>query len=309
MTKISENVFVQIEGEPLYSACERSHNNTRVRHRFLHMVNPFFAPPGSEGDKIQRLTFYTMGLAQSLAPAGTVKHVAVTFPEDQISLPPSFLNLKALQRSVLDIAAFRRARRLPLLSDILASGLAAAEDQDYVVYTNVDICLMPHFYGTVQRILNLGFQSLIINRRTIARYGFDPQLLPLMYADQGQSHPGYDCFVFPRRLIDDFVPSNACVGAPGVMRALIYNLVALSESLLIFRDAHMTFHLGDDKTWDVPELMDYRDHNLRCSQDVLNAHSQEPQRRELLRRFREAYLDNKLAPQGELIADHQSIGS
>src|SRR5690349_18998222 len=159
-----------------------------------------------------------MGLAQSFVPSGSVKQVAVTFPDEQISLPPSFTQVKSLSRSVVDMAIFKQVRRLPLLSDILASGLAVAEDQDYVVFTNVDICPMPHFYGTVQRILNLGFESLIINRRTIEKYAFDPQLLPLMYADHGRSHPGYDCFVFPRRLVDLFASSDACVGAPRVMR-------------------------------------------------------------------------------------------
>lgn len=294
MTQISPNVYAQADGESLYAACGQAHHNARTRHRFLHIVNPFFVPPGSEGDKIQRLTYHTMGLAQGFVPPGSVKQVAVAFPDEQFSLPPSFSQVKSLSRSVVDIAGFRQARRLPLLSDILSCGLAVAEDQDYVIFTNVDICPMPYFYGAVQRILNLGFESLIINRRTIEKYAFDPQLLPLMYADHGQSHPGYDCFVFPLRLVDHFASSDACVGAPRVMRGLIYNLVAVSESLLILRDVHMTFHLGDDRTWDLPELMDYREHNARCADGVLNAHNQVPRRRELLQAFRKAYLEAEL---------------
>lgn len=294
MTQISPNVYAQADGESLYTACGEAHHSARARHRFLHIVNPFFAPPGSEGDKIQRLTYHTMGLAQGFVPSGSVKQVAVTFPDEQFSLPPSFSQVKSLSRSVVDIATFKQARRLPLLSDILASGLMVAEDQDYIIFSNVDICPMPYFYGTVQRILNLGFESLIINRRTIEKYAFDPQLLPLMYADNGRSHPGYDCFVFPRRLVDLFASSDACVGAPRVMRGLIYNLVAVSESLLILRDVHMTFHLGDDRTWDVPELKDYREHNVRCADSVLDTQGHAPQRRELLAAFRKAYLDAEL---------------
>ena len=282
MTRISPNVFVQLQGESLYAACERSHRNAQVRHQFLHIVNPFFAPPGSEEDKIQQLTIRTIGLAQAYVPAGTIKPVAVTFPDEFVSLPEALPCLKTLQRSVLDVGSFKLPRRLPLLFDIMACGVAAADDQDYVIFTNADICLMPHFYGSVQRILNLGFESLIVNRRTIAKFSLDPQLLPLMYADYGQSHNGFDCFIFPRRLFDRFVRSNVCVGAPDVMRALIFNLVALSESVLILRDAHLTFHLGDDKTWDSPALMDYFEHNRRCSQEVLAGHAGDHQRRELL---------------------------
>jgi len=296
MTKISPNVFVQMQGESIYAACERSHHNSRVRHRFLHVVNPFFAPPGSEDDKIQQLTIRTIGLAQAFVPTGTVKPVAITFPDEHVSLPQTFPSLKTLQRSVLDVSSFKLPRRLPLLFDIMACGLAAADDQDYVIFTNVDICLMPHFYGSLQRFLNLGFESLIVNRRTIAKFSLDPQLLPLMYADYGQSHNGFDCFVFPRRLFDRFVQSHVCVGAPDVMRALIFNLVALSESVLILRDAHLTFHLGDDKTWDNPALTDYFEHNRRCSQEVLAGHSRDQQRRELLRNFCQAHQENYSVP-------------
>jgi hypothetical protein len=296
MTRISPNVHVQNQGEPLYAACERSHRNARTRHRFVHIVNPFFAPPSSEDDKIQQLTFHTIGLAQSLAPTGTAKAVAVTFPEEHIPLPPSFTRLQTLQRSAPDVGSFQMPRRLPLLFDVMACGLAAADNQDYIVFTNVDICLMPHFYGTLQRILNLGFESLIINRRTIEKYGLDAQMLPLMFADYGQSHEGFDCFVFPRRLFDHFVRSDVCVGAPDVMRALIFNLVALSESVLILCDTHLTFHLGDDKSWAKPELMDYHEHNRRCSYDVLVGQSSDPRRRELLRSFCLAHNERYSVP-------------
>jgi hypothetical protein len=285
MTKISPNVHIQLQGEPLYVAVDRSHQNDSIRHRFLHIVNPFSVAAGSEGDKIQQLTFRTMELAQAQMPPDSVRTVAVMYPEEDVSIPASFISLKTLQRSAQDVGNFKVKRPLPLLFDILACGLAAAEDRDYVVFTNVDICLMPHFYVSLQRILDLGFESIIVNRRTIAKYGFDPQLLPLMYADYGQSHSGFDCFVFPRRLFDGFVRSDVCVGAPHVMRALMFNLVALTRSLLILRDAHMTFHLGDDKTWQSPEFMDYRDHNQRCTQEVLTAHGQDQHRRELLRSF------------------------
>jgi hypothetical protein len=178
----------------------------------------------------------------------------------------------------------------------MACGLAVADDQDYIVFTNVDICLMPHFYGALQRIINLGFESLIINRRTISKYGLDPQLLPLMLADFGRAHEGFDCFVFPRRLFDRFVQSNVCVGAPDVMRALIFNLVALSESVLILRDTHLTFHLGDDKSWLTPEIIEHHEHNRRCSQDVLTGHSSDPQRRDLLRSFCLAHQEKYSMP-------------
>jgi hypothetical protein len=296
MTQLSQNVHVQMQGESLYAACEQSHQNARARHRFLHVTNPFFAAPGSEDEKIQRLTFHTIGMAQSFVPVDTAKLVAVTFPQEAVPLPPNVSHLPSLKRSVLDVGSFKMPRRLPLLFDVLACGLAIAEDRDYVIFTNVDICLTPYFYGSVQRILNLGFDTLIVNRRTIPKYGLDPQLLPLMLADYGKIHDGFDCFVFPKRLFAQFVKSEVCVGAPDVMRALIFNLVALSERLLILRDAHLTFHLGDDKAWANPELRDYHEHNRRCSQEALAGHCDNPRRRDLLSKFCVAHREKYSVP-------------
>jgi hypothetical protein len=285
MTRLSSNVFVQAEGESLYDACERAHPADASPHRFVHIVNPFAAPAGSEQWRIQELTFHTMQIALGAVAKGFVQIVATTYPGETINLPPSFHRLPRLARTVTDLGTFAVPRRLPLLFDIMELGISAAGEADTVILTNVDICLLPHFYGAVNRLLTLGFESLVINRRTIGNYGFDPKLLPVMMADPGRVHEGFDCFVFPRRLFDAFVKSDVCVGAPDVMRALLFNLVAVSRSLIILRDAHLTFHLGDDKAWARRELADYQEHNRRCAQQVIDRQSQDPERRQWLRGF------------------------
>lgn len=293
MTRLSSNVFVQTQGESLYDACERAHPGDTPPHRFVHIVNPYEAPAGTEDKRIQEITFHSMQIALGAVAKGFVQVVATTYPDETINLPPSFQRLSKLARAVTDLGRFAVPRRLPLLFDVIELGLSAAGEADTVILTNVDICLLPHFYGSVNRLLGLGFESLVINRRTIGKYGLDPKLIPVMMADPGRVHEGFDCFVFPRRLFDEFVRSDVCVGAPDVMRALLFNLVAVSKSVLILRDAHFTFHLGDDKAWARRELADYQEHNRRCAQEVIDRQSRDPARRQWLQGFcvahREAY--------------------
>jgi hypothetical protein len=147
-------------------------------------------------------------------------------------------------------------RKLPLISDILET-LYESCRADYLVYTNVDIALMPYFYSTVVCLLQKGYDAFAINRRTIAEAG----QLPLMFAALGESHKGYDCFVFRRDMYPRFRLGSICVGAAWVGRALLANLVAWSTRFAEFRDFHVTFHIGDAQTWRDSRFSDYQEHN------------------------------------------------
>lgn len=149
--------------------------------------------------------------------------------------------------------------------------IAAAADGgvDHLILTNVDICPLPHFYLAVSRLLDYGFDALIINRRTVADCGTSADQLPLLWADPGRPHEGYDCFVFGAAAARRFLRNDAVVGAGGVMRGLIYNLVALARRLLILTDVPLTCHVGDDKEWGRPGLRDSIEHNWREAVAVL----------------------------------------
>jgi hypothetical protein len=136
------------------------------------------------------------------------------------------------------------------------------------VFTNTDINLMPHFYDSIARLLDVGFEAIVVNRREIPGFSLDPAVLPVMYADYGVPHPGFDCFVFPAMLYRRFVTNEACVGAALVMRGLLYNLVAYARTLLL-RDCHLTFHLGQDRAWQAADFADYTAHNRANAAHVL----------------------------------------
>jgi hypothetical protein len=279
MSRLCDNVYQQSVGEPL--------RDTLLAHgldldapapsrpyRMRHVVSPFAAAPGSQAERVQALTFAAMDDAAAFAARESAGQVplSITFraavqPGDAAFAGRFFPDTVPLARSAADLRAFQVPRPLPLVFDVIE---AAVDDGcDHVILTNVDICPLPHFYRAVARFLDLGFDALIINRRTLADASADPSLLPLWCADPGRIHEGYDCFVFSTAAARRFVRNDACVGAGGVMRGLIYDMVATAARMLILTDVHLTCHLGDDKTWTRPDLRDYIDHNWQEAISVL----------------------------------------
>lgn len=292
MPKLTDNLYVQNPGEPLLGLLEAGVNSQASRYgtrryRLLHIVNTYRTAPDSTESHIHRATFATLHAAREFSAGHQrVTFCSVQFPEDRELVPDLFRKTADLQRSVLDCGSFRVPRRLPLVFDILENGIAAGGDCDYVVFTNTDINLMPYFYDCIARVLDSGFEAVVVNRREIPGFSLDPAELPVMYADCGVLHPGFDCFVFPAGLYRRFIPNEACVGAGLVMRGLLYNLVAHARTLLL-RDCHLTFHLGQDRAWQAAEFADYTAHNRANGARVLAELSADPARRALLGPFLE----------------------
>lgn len=279
MPRLCDNAYQQSAGEPLRDVLlahglDLEAPVPALPRRIRHVVSPFAAAPGSQAERIQSLTFTAMREAAAFAAdanAGQVPlHIglrAAVLAGDVTFAQRFFPDTVPLARSAADLRAFQVPRLLPLVFDVIE---AAVDDGcDHVILTNVDICPLPHFYRAVARLLDLGFDALIINRRTLADGAADPSWLPLWCADPGRIHEGYDCFVFSASAARRFVRNDACVGAGGVMRGLIYDMVATASRLLILTDVHLTCHLGDDKTWTRPELRDYIDHNWQEAIAVL----------------------------------------
>jgi hypothetical protein len=138
----------------------------------------------------------------------------------------------------------------------------------------------------VTALVRLGFDAFMLNRRVIGDFYGDPRLLPLMYADHGEMHPGYDCIVFERELAEAFVPFTSIVGRPHVMRGLQFNLVALAARFTVVLDAHATFHIGDDTSARAADNADYDAFNRAAGDAVWQAHARDPLRRARLEAFR-----------------------
>lgn len=165
----------------------------------------------------------------------------------------------------------------------------AADSADYFIYTNADIALQPFFYQTVSSIIASGYDSFVINRRTISAHYEQDEDIPLMYSEIGESHPGYDCFIFRRDIYPLFKLGSVCIGTAWIGRALVANMVAYSNKFKEFRDAHLTFHIGDSMQWRQEEYSDYFQENQK---EYLKIFKQlEPERGEFESVLRSYLLD------------------
>lgn len=229
--------------------------------KIAHIINPFIVDKTSDLFIAQPITFETMKKAQKFS-RGQVEVALFTaqYPEDRSIIPDGFHMTPDLERSVLDLGSFQKKRKLPLLSDIL-DRLYEASDAEYLVYTNVDISLMPNFYVSVNSLIEKGYDAFVVNRRTIDAIYNSPAEIPWMYAEAGMKHLGFDCFVFKREAYPQYKLSAVCLGIPWVNHVLLCNLICQSQNFLVFRKLHLTFHLGDSQVWLKEKYADYYAYN------------------------------------------------
>jgi hypothetical protein len=237
--------------------------------RMAHIVNPVLVDEHSDLYIAQPITFESMRRACEYASGQLeVELVSAQYPEDHPLVPKDFLRTPDLLESVQDHGQFQRPRKLPLLRDILTR-LYEATDAEYLIYTNVDIGLLPYFYTTVASWVDTGCDAFVINRRTIPARYTKPSQLPLMYAEVGEPHRGWDCFIFRRDAYPRFRLGTVCLGAPRVGLALLANLIAHAERFVEFKEQHLTFHLGNDRGWQGRDYSGYAMHNTQETSRIL----------------------------------------
>ena len=145
-----------------------------------HIIHPGIVDPSSDLVIAQPVTFETTRIARDFS-AGRVDvslYAIQHHDEERLALPGCFARTPDLTRSVGDIKTFAVRRKLALLKDIL-DALYAAGPADYLIYTKVDIALLPHFYWTVSQIIAQGYDAFVINRRTIPDSEPSPHQSPL----------------------------------------------------------------------------------------------------------------------------------
>lgn len=215
--------------------------------KIAHIINPVKVGENSDLHFAQPITFESIKIAQAFSSKGLyeVNVYTTQFEEDRSIIPEGFIQLSNLQKSVLDVNPTLKGKKLPLIGSIMGK-LEEIESADFVIYTNMDIALMPYFYDTVFEYLQQGHDALVINRRRISKRYQSVEELPLMYADMGKSHPGFDCFVIKKSLLPQFIWGEICVGISFLEATFVHNIFSFSENPLYIPDAHLTFHLGMD---------------------------------------------------------------
>ncbi|WP_418513607.1 hypothetical protein [Corallibacter sp.] len=240
--------------------------------KLTHIINPVKVGESSDLYVAQPVTFESMKRAKKFAEQEVVVNLITTqFAEDHEIIPNYFTKTPDLERSILDIGTFTKQRKLPLIKDILERAVTYDDTADYIIYTNVDIALMPNFYLFVKaQIEQSEHDAFIINRRTIANH-YNVETLQDAYSDFGKSHPGYDCFIFKKDVFQSFVLNNTYIGANWIGRAMYANLMVFSNSLKIIKDKHLTFHIGEDGAWLVNDYSEFDAFNKKQVYGVLNA--------------------------------------
>jgi hypothetical protein len=235
-----------------------------------HIVNPVLVDPSSDLFLAQPITFESMRRARvEVLPKLRVTLYSAQYAEDKKIVPRDFLLTADLTRSVLDVGEFNIPRKLPLLRDILAR-LYDASMADYLIYTNVDIGLQPHFYSAVVDYIHAGYDSFVINRRTIPATNASASDIEALYAETGIPHRGWDCFVFPRSIYPSFKLYDVCIGTARVGLSLLANLMACSDNFKEFRDEQLTFHIGDKRSGRRKDFADYDAHNTHQLDRILS---------------------------------------
>lgn len=253
-----------------------------------HIVNPIPVNPDSDLFIAQPVTFSTMDIAREFSGDCVQVHLHAVQMQDEerVSFPRSFVRVPDITQSVSDIKYFKQKRKLPLIRDIL-DRLYAASNADFMIYTNVDIALQPYFYLVVSRIIEQGCDAFIINRRTIPGKYKTVRDIPLMYAEPGENHPGWDCFIFHKSLYPKFQLGQVCIGSGWFGRAMIINMATFAKNFRIFTDMRATFHIGNDQIWKNPLFEDYIEHNKNECREIMMDFSNRygPFRHKILRRF------------------------
>ncbi|WP_171239803.1 hypothetical protein [Ruegeria sp. HKCCA5491] len=252
--------------------------------RLVHVVN-FFSVNGNL-DFTQEATAKSMLVAaeSSKSGFGETKLVQVGSPEDVDILPNGFVQSAFLERDIRDFGKFEIERTFPLLFDILDRGSEYAGANDYVIYTNADICLKEHFYGAIRQLILAGFDAVTVNRMTLCdNQTSAPQAL--VAAEIGKLHGGFDCFIFRKSHYQSYQKSNSCLGIGGVARPLLYNMVTTSKRMLMLQNVNLTYHFGNDKPWLDESYLDYAAHNRAEMVTTLQKLLRHPEKQEALKSF------------------------
>ena len=235
--------------------------------KIAHIIHPVVVSKESDLYQAQPITFQSMQNARHYAEDKVnIELYACKYSDEETLIPGDydFQYTRDLDRHIALLKKFRTKRKLAILKDILER-LYEATDADYLIYTNVDIALVPHFYTSIQYLIDQGYDAFAINRRTVPDNITD---INLLYTFAGKRHEGVDCFVFKRELYPLIQLNNICIGTAWIDRALMGILICHAQNFAWFRDMHLTFHLGDNKSWRT--YQEYKNHNWHEHVNILD---------------------------------------
>jgi hypothetical protein len=229
------------------------------KNKFAHLINPFKCNEDNPSYLYyaQPITFKTMYNAKIEANKISVKVdlFCANFPEDDEIIPDYFIKLPHLQKSTKSLFPnIKTNKKLPIIQEMLML-VYKNTDADYIIFTNSDISVQKNFYTKINNIINnQKLKSFVINRRDdLPKFKNGKRLtennLDILYKEKGKKHPGKDCFIIHRSLIQKINMGNMFIGYSPWGNTLNTLLKNINKNHKVFEDLYLTFHLGDDKAW------------------------------------------------------------
>jgi hypothetical protein len=231
---------------------------------FTHLINPVSINENKSLFDLQQHTLNSIAKAKQYAQTEgiVVENIASFSKNNFCDLPACFTLTKPLNRTSDDF--LKTNKSVPFFNDIL-NKLYDNSEGDFLIYTNIDICLMPNFYTSVNAMIDSGHDAIIINRRVIPKTHLKHNQLERMYADLGKVHTGYDTFIFKKELLKKFILKDICIGVPPVGNDLFYNLFVYANNPVLETNMHLTFHIGEDliKPWADESLLNFNQNQFK----------------------------------------------
>jgi len=232
------------------------HNKQLIK--IAHLINPFKCAKDNPSYLYyaQPITFKSMFNAQveGRKTGLNIKLYAANYPEDDDIIPKYFIKLPHLKQSTItEFPEISGTRKLPIIQEMFNSILENS-DADYIIFSNSDIGVQKNFYNKVtDYIYKHNLKSFVINRRdNIPKFKHGKRLteqdLNIIYKEKGKIHPGKDCFIIKRNILEKININLIFTGYPPWGKTLVQILNKLGKTH-IFEKEFLTFHLGCDKVW------------------------------------------------------------
>ena len=228
--------------------------------KFAHLINSFKCNEDNPSYLYyaQPITFRSMTVARNRAIMNNidVKLYSIHYPEDDKIVPKNFIKLPFLKRSTRTLfPRISKNKKLPIIQDMFNSILEHS-DADYIIFTNSDISVQPHFYKEINNIIkNQNLNSFSINRRDNLpkfknnKQRLKPKDLNFIYKLKGKNHNGHDCFIIKREILKKINMGLMFIGYQPWGTTLMNKLKNINNKHIIFRNLFLTFHLGSDRSW------------------------------------------------------------
>jgi len=246
--------------------------------KFAHLINPFKCAEDNSSYLYyaQPITFKSMYNAQleALKVGIDIKLYTVNYPEDDEIIPEYFIKLPHLKKSTMsEFPKIARNRKLPIIQEMFNSILQNS-DADYIIFTNSDIGVQKNFYKKVNEFIHKdNLKSFIINRRdNIPKFKDKKRLtdknLDIIYKEIGQTHPGKDCFIMHRKILEKINMNLMFTGYPPWGYTLHRCMEKIDKKTHLYTNKYLTFHLGCDRSWKKKVKSELWSKNIEISKKI-----------------------------------------